>query len=144
MQHSNFEKAYAKINLSLNIINKRKDGYHNLDSDIIFADIYDLISVKVLNTKNKTITRHITGPFGTELNKSPKKNIVYKAALYFMNKYNIHKDIIINLNKKLPICSGIGGGSADAAAILRKLLKLFNINKSLIDKSLFNEIAREL
>ena len=144
MKNLIYEKAYAKINLSLNVINKRKDGYHNLNSDVIFANIYDVISVKVLNTNNKTITLKISGPFGSDLNKNPKKNIVYKTALYFMNKYNINKDIIIHLNKILPIASGIGGGSADAAAILRKLLKIFNINKNLFYKNLNNEIAKEL
>ena len=51
MQYSGIEKAYAKINLNLNIINRRQDNYHNLDSDIIFANIYDSISIKCQNTK---------------------------------------------------------------------------------------------
>ena len=144
MQNLNNEKAFAKINLSLNIINKRDDGYHNLNSDIVFANIYDLISIKVLNTNNRIIDLKINGPFGKKLAHRPKQNIVYKTALYFMKKYNISSDIIISLNKKLPIASGIGGGSADAAATLRKLIKIFNINKSIFDKNIQIEIAKEL
>ena len=144
MQNLNNEKAFAKINLSLNIINKRDDGYHNLNSDIVFANIYDLISIKVLKTNNRIIDLKINGPFGNKLSLHPKQNIVYKTALYFMKKYNISSDIIISLNKKLPIASGIGGGSADAAATLRKLIKVFNINKSIFDKNIQIEIAKEL
>ena len=144
MQNLNNEKAFAKINLSLNIINKRDDGYHNLNSDIVFANIYDLISIKVLRTNNRIIDLKINGPFGKKLAHHPKQNIVYKTALYFMKKYNISSDIIISLNKKLPIASGIGGGSADAAATLRKLIKVFNINKSIFEKNIQIEIAKEL
>ena len=55
MRNLNCEKAFAKINLSLNILNKRNDGYHNLNSDVIFANIYDSIKIIVLNTNNKTL-----------------------------------------------------------------------------------------
>jgi 4-diphosphocytidyl-2-C-methyl-D-erythritol kinase len=144
MQNFNSEKAFAKVNLSLNIINKRDDGYHNLNSDIVFANIYDSIMIKVLNTNNKNIDLKINGQFKKDLSNQPKQNIVYKAASYFMKKYNIESDILITLNKNLPVASGIGGGSADAAATLRKLLKLFNINKSIFYKNLHTEIAKEL
>ncbi|MDB9762589.1 4-(cytidine 5'-diphospho)-2-C-methyl-D-erythritol kinase [Alphaproteobacteria bacterium] len=144
MQNSSSEKAFAKINLSLNIINKRDDGYHNLNSDVIFANIYDSIKIKVLNTNNKNIDLKINGRFKKDLSNQPKQNIVYKAASYFMKKYNIKSDILITLNKNLPVASGIGGGSADAAATLRKLLKLFNINKSMFYKNLYTEIGKEL
>ena len=82
------EKACAKINLSLKIINKRDDGYHNLNSDVVFANLYDSINIKILETNNKSICLKINGPFGKELINKPKKNIVYKTALFFMEKYN--------------------------------------------------------
>ena len=144
MQNLNSEKAFAKVNISLNILNKRNDGYHNLNSDVIFANIYDSIQIKVLDTNNKNIDLKINGRFKKDLSTKPKTNIVYKAALYFMNKYNIRSDILITLNKNLPVASGIGGGSADAAATLRKLLKLFNINKSIFYRNLHKEIAIKL
>ena len=88
MQNLNSEKAFAKVNISLNILNKRNDGYHNLNSDVIFANIYDSIQIKVLDTNNKNIDLKINGRFKKDLSTKPKTNIVYKAALYFMNKYN--------------------------------------------------------
>jgi len=144
MRNLNCEKAFAKINLSLNILNKRNDGYHNLNSDVIFANIYDSIKIKVLNTNNKSISLKINGRFKNDLPNQSKINIVYKAALYFMKKYDIKSDIIITLNKDLPVASGIGGGSADAAATLRSLLKLFNINKNIFYNNLLKEIAKKL
>ena len=144
MQNLYSEKAFAKINLSLKIINKRDDGYHNLNSDVVFANLYDSINIKILKTNNKSICLKINGRFGKELINKPKQNIVYKAALFFMEKYNINSDIIISLSKNLPVASGIGGGSADAAATLRKLLKLYNMNKSIFYKKLHSEIAKKL
>ena len=144
MRNLNCEKAFAKVNLSLNILNKRNDGYHNLNSDVIFANIYDSIKIKVLNTNNKSISLKINGRFKNDLPNQSKINIVYKAALYFMKKYDIKSDIIITLNKDLPVASGIGGGSADAAATLRSLLKLFNINKNIFYNNLLKEIAKKL
>ena len=144
MRKLNCEKAFAKINLSLNILNKRNDGYHNLNSDVIFANIYDSIKIKVLNTNNKSISLKINGKFKKDLPDQYKTNIVYKAALYFMKKYDIKSDIIITLNKNLPVASGIGGGSADAAATIRGLLKLFKINKNIFYNNLLKEIAKKL
>ncbi len=140
----NKEKAFAKINLSLKVLNKRKDGYHNLESYIIFAKIYDSISIKILKSNNKNIYIDILGPFSKKLKNNKNKNLCYKAALYFCNKYNIKSDIIIKLHKKLPISSGIGGGSADAAATLKILSKFFNINlNEMLNKSSY-EISRKL
>jgi 4-diphosphocytidyl-2-C-methyl-D-erythritol kinase len=144
MYYNNEEKAYAKINLNLNIINKRKDNYHNLDSDIIFANTHDCISIKSKETKNNKIELFIKGDFKKELNKNIKENIIYKTALYFMKKYKIDNDIIINLKKNLPISSGIGGGSADAAATLRKLSAIFNISKKKFNDKFLNEVSTKL
>ena len=103
------EKAFAKINLSLTILNKRTDGYHNIKSYVIFADIYDTISLKLLNTTNKKIHIEITGPFAKKLKTIGSDNLCYKAALYFINKYKITNDMVVKINKKLPVASGIGG-----------------------------------
>ena len=144
MPYNKFEKAYAKINLNLNIINKRKDNYHNLNSDIIFANLYDTISITPKNTKNNKIKLIINGAFKSKLDKNVKENIIYKSALYFMKKYQINNDLIIHLNKNLPIASGIGGGSADAAATLRKLSGIFNISKKSFNKYFLQDISKKL
>ena len=89
MPYNKDEKAYAKINLTLNIINKRKDNYHNLNSDLIFANIYDTISITPKNTKNNKIKLIINGVFKNKLDKNIKENIIYKSALYFMKNIKL-------------------------------------------------------
>ena len=140
----NKEKAFAKINLSLKILNKRKDGYHNIESYIIFAKIYDSVSIKILNKNNNKIYFNVLGPYSKELKNNKRKNLCYKAALYFYNKYNIKSDIILKLHKKLPVSSGIGGGSANAAATLKLLCRLYNINTSDMLNKFSYEIAKKL
>ena len=75
------EKAFAKINLSLKIINKRDDGYHNLNSDVVFANLYDSINIKILETNNKSIFLKINGRFGKELINKPKQNLQLQVKL---------------------------------------------------------------
>ena len=136
------EKAYAKINLSLNIINKRKDGYHNINSYVIFVKQSDTISIKQLKTKNKKIYVNVIGPFSKDLNNNKDINLCEKIAIYFLEKMHINDDLQITLNKKLPISSGIGGGSSDAAATLRILIKLYKINKNAFINKYSSEISQ--
>ena len=99
-------QARAKVNLSLHITGKREDGYHLLDSLVVFPDIGD-----VLRRTHAGFT--ITGPFADGL--STTDNLVLKAAAFLGKSAGFH------LEKNLPVASGIGGGSADAAAALRLL-----------------------
>ena len=122
--------CFSKINLSLKIINSRSDGYHNLDSNVIFTNISDKISIKILKKQQKKINLEIIGPFSKGLSKNKEHNIVYKATKYFYKYFKIRNNLKIILNKNLPVASGIGGGSADAAAILTLLPKIFNIKKT--------------
>lgn len=144
IQYNKIEKAYAKINLNLNIVNKRKDNYHNIDSDIIFTNIYDSIYIKCKNTKNNKITLIISGEFKNSLLGNVKGNIIYKTARFFMKKYKIYNDLVITLDKSLPVASGIGGGSADAAATLRKLSEIFNISRKSFNDIFLEEISKKL
>lgn len=100
------ELARAKVNLSLHIIGKREDGYHLLDSLVVFPEVGD-----VLRQTKAGFT--ISGPFASEL--SGEDNLVQRAAALLNIKTGFH------LEKNLPVASGIGGGSADAAAALRLL-----------------------
>jgi 4-diphosphocytidyl-2-C-methyl-D-erythritol kinase len=100
------ELARAKVNLSLHITGKREDGYHLLDSLVVFPDIGD-----VLHLTKAGFT--IGGPFADGL--STTDNLVLKAAAFLDKSAGFH------LEKNLPVASGIGGGSADAAAALRLL-----------------------
>ncbi len=117
--------APAKINLFLHIIEKLPTGFHKLQSLFAFVDYGDFVSV----SKGNTTSFSITGPFANSLlvaDSAP--NIILKAVDWFYTYFKLQKpDLQINLQKNLPIASGIGGGSTDAAAVLSLLLDLENI-----------------
>lgn len=109
-----FEKAYAKINLTLNITGRREDGYHTLDTVMQTVSLYDTVKVE----KSDVITVSCGKLSGRE-------NIAYKAAEAFFNAAGINGGADISIRKSIPVCGGFGGGSADAAAVLRALNKLY-------------------
>ncbi len=117
------EFAPAKINLALHIVGQTLDGYHKLESLVVFARIGDNLQI----SPAKKNSFKISGEFASSLNNS-KDNLVLKAISaykkHFPNK--IPSNLKIHLEKNLPIASGIGGGSADCAATLRLLNKLNN------------------
>jgi 4-diphosphocytidyl-2-C-methyl-D-erythritol kinase len=116
------ELAPAKVNLALHVLGRRADGYHLLDSIVVFADIADQVTV----TPAAEPAFSITGPFAADLAAEPS-NIVLQAAEKIRSlamTYGISlPPFAITLDKHLPIASGIGGGSANAAATLRAILK---------------------
>ncbi|MBC2834727.1 4-(cytidine 5'-diphospho)-2-C-methyl-D-erythritol kinase [Paragemmobacter straminiformis] len=107
------EFAPAKINLALHVTGQRADGYHLLDSLVVFADTGDRITAKAA----PDLTLSITGPRAASL-PATDDNLVLRAARA------IGVTAAITLDKHLPIASGIGGGSSDAAATLRALARL--------------------
>lgn len=111
------EFAPAKINLALHVLGRRNDGYHELDSIVAFADVGDVLKFDVSDRTSLTID----GPFATGLSTGPD-NLVLKAVAA-MGSVIALPPVHITLIKNLPIASGIGGGSADAAATLRGLLR---------------------
>ncbi|WP_099999836.1 4-(cytidine 5'-diphospho)-2-C-methyl-D-erythritol kinase [Phyllobacterium zundukense] len=115
--------APAKINLALHVTGRRSDGYHLLDSLVVFAHFGDKLSVK----RASADSFEMSGPFGRHL-PDDGSNLVLKArdALrqYFPEQAT---PVAIHLEKYLPIASGIGGGSSDAAATLRALTALWGI-----------------
>ncbi len=108
------EAAPAKLNLCLHVTGRRADGYHLLDSLVVFADVADRVSA----TKGQGLTLTVTGPEGAGLAAEPD-NLVLRAA-----RAMGVTDVALVLEKLLPVASGIGGGSADAAATLRALARL--------------------
>jgi 4-diphosphocytidyl-2-C-methyl-D-erythritol kinase len=121
------EKACAKINLALHVLGRRDDGYHELDSIVAFADFGDDLRV----SKSSELNLACSGPFANSLPPGAE-NIVIKAwhvlnELLRARNINLPR-VSIELEKNLPLVSGIGGGSADAAAMLRALLRLTNQN----------------
>jgi 4-diphosphocytidyl-2-C-methyl-D-erythritol kinase len=105
--------APAKINLSLHVTGQRSDGYHELDSLVVFVDVGDVISAK----KAAQTEMSACGPFGKNIPTDDRNLVVQAAALSDF-------PMVIELEKNLPASSGIGGGSADAAAALRAALQL--------------------
>ena len=115
-------KAYAKINISLDIVGKREcDGYHLLRMIMQNIDLYDEIEVE----------KQECGII-LECNKSyvpvDNRNLAYKAAEIFKERYDIVDGVKINIEKNIPVSAGLAGGSTDAAAVLKVMNKLFNVN----------------
>lgn len=117
------ETAYAKINLALHVRGRRVDGYHELETLFAFAADGDVLTAK----PNGDLTLSITGPFADGL-EADEGNLVLQAAKALKAASGTRQGASISLDKRLPIASGIGGGSADAAAALRLLSKLWNID----------------
>ncbi len=118
-------KAYAKINLLLDIVAKRKDGYHDLFMIMQSIGIFDTVSVETNKSKNITISCNIND---IPLN---EKNIAYKAAEAFFKDNKIkNPGIHIDIIKRIPHAAGLAGGSADGAAVIVALDKIFNTNLS--------------
>ena len=110
------EKAYAKVNLALEVMNK-VNGYHMVNNLMVPISLYDELSFEI---SDKIYVN----------NDNIEDNICIKAAKLFIDKYQINSGVCINIKKKIPIAAGLAGGSSDAAATLRGLNKLFNINAS--------------
>jgi len=115
------ETAPAKINLALHVTGRRPDGYHELDSLVVFADVADEIEARPAPEDRLTID----GPFGAGLT-SGEGNLVLRAVAAFRANWPDHvpAKLAFKLKKNLPVAAGLGGGSADAAAVLRLMASL--------------------
>jgi 4-diphosphocytidyl-2-C-methyl-D-erythritol kinase len=114
--------APAKLNLYLHVIGRRPDGYHLLDSLVAFASAHDTVIVAPADT----LELALEGPFGTAL-AAEADNLVLRAARLLADEAGRQPAASITLVKRLPLASGIGGGSADAAATLRALARLWGL-----------------
>lgn len=117
-------KAYAKINLGLDVIRKREDGYHDVCMIMQTVSLYDTIKIKVSEKPGITVRNNLT------FLPNDHRNLVYKAAACFMDNLNIKKGVQIMLRKKIPVAAGLAGGSSDAAATLSGLNLLFQTGLS--------------
>ena len=124
-----YTKARAKVNLSLNVLDKRKDNYHNLESIFQKINLYDEL---YLEKNDKETLELITNLKNVEL----ENNIIYKAYIKLKEKYNTIKGVKVTLNKRIPTQAGLAGGSTDCASFILAMNKLYNLNlteKELID-----------
>jgi 4-diphosphocytidyl-2-C-methyl-D-erythritol kinase len=131
------ELARAKVNLALHVIGRRADGYHDLDSIVAFADIGDRLTF----TPASAFALSVNGPFAAGLSAN-EDNLALKAAHALATAFpGKMAPAHITLEKNLPLASGLGGGSADAAAVLRGLPRLSGFNPP---KDGLRQLARAL
>lgn len=111
--------ANAKINLSLDVLGERPNGYHDVKMIMQSVNLYDELDIEKSNTGTISIT------CDNSIIECNESNLIYKAARLFFDYTHIQSGIIINLNKNIPIAAGMAGGSTDAAATLVGLNRLF-------------------
>ena len=128
--------APAKLNLYLHVTGRRDDGYHLLDSLVAFADIGD----RVAASPAPRLSLAIEGPFAKGLAPDDPENLVVRAATALAARLGHAPAVALTLEKNLPIASGIGGGSSDAAATLKALAALWPID----DDALLAEVGVRL
>ncbi|MGE4429901.1 MAG: 4-(cytidine 5'-diphospho)-2-C-methyl-D-erythritol kinase [Sphingobium sp.] len=117
------ETARAKINLALHVRARREDGYHLIESLFAFADDGDRIAVSAA----PELRLSLTGPFAAGLD-AGEDNLALRAARAMQAHFGIGRGAAIRLDKRLPVAAGLGGGSADAAAVARALNRLWGLN----------------
>ena len=121
MKHSVYLIAPAKLNLNLYVKEKLNNGYHLLNSDICFLDLYDEIIIKRSNLNKINVSNKSTFFFKEE-------NILSKTLNYFNSEFKNQNKFNITLKKDIPIGAGLGGGSSDSATLLLGLRYFYNIN----------------
>lgn len=111
-----FVKAYAKINLYLDVISKRDDGYHNLDMVMLPLELHDLIEIvsSPVLSDNFITTDHVDLQIA-------KYNLINKTLVEMQKRYGIDQNFIINVHKEIPISAGLGGGSSNSAAVIKAI-----------------------
>jgi 4-diphosphocytidyl-2-C-methyl-D-erythritol kinase len=119
------EVAFAKINLALHVRRRRANGYHDIETLFAFAQGGDVLHAHV----SDALSLEIDGPFGSGL-AADNTNLVLQVAALLKSHFGVSQGAAIRLDKQLPIASGIGGGSADAAATARLLNRLWGLNLS--------------
>lgn len=119
------EKAPAKINLSLDVLHKRHDGYHEVKMVMTTIDLADRIELSSLDEDKIQIESH------NRFVPDDQRNLAYKAAQLLKERFSIEKGVSITISKSIPVAAGLAGGSSDAAATLRGLNKLWELGLSL-------------
>lgn len=121
------EKAPAKINLGLDVLEKRTDGYHELEMVMSSVDLADrLIMEEIAEDKIIIETNKAFLPID-------KRNNVYQAASILKKRYGIKKGIRIRITKNIPVAAGLGGGSTDCAAAMRGMVRLWHLDLSMAE-----------
>lgn len=117
-----YEKAPAKINLLLDVLHKRDDGYHEVEMVMTMVDLADRLEMEEL-PRNTIIISSQAGYIPLD-----EKNLAFQAAQLIKERYDVKQGVYIHLTKNIPVASGLAGGSSDAAATLRGLNRLWQLN----------------
>jgi 4-diphosphocytidyl-2-C-methyl-D-erythritol kinase len=115
-------KAPAKINLSLDVLYKRPDGYHEVEMIMTTIDLADRLELSLLENDRIQIVSH------NRFVPDDQRNLAYQAAVLLKERFSVRKGVVIRMEKTIPVAAGLAGGSSDAAATLRGLNKLWNLN----------------
>jgi 4-diphosphocytidyl-2-C-methyl-D-erythritol kinase len=115
------EKASAKINLSLDVLHKREDGYHEVEMIMTMVDLADRIEIQELS-EDKIVISSQSGYIPLD-----EKNLAFQAARLLKNRCQVRQGVHIHLDKNIPVAAGLAGGSSDAAATLRGLNRLWRL-----------------
>ena len=118
-----YRKARGKINLSLEILGRREDGYHNIKSVFQKINLYDEIFIEKIGTNQLEIETNKKGLNNNE-------NIIYKAYITLKQRYNSITGVKVKLNKKIPMQAGLAGGSTDCASFILGMNELFDLKLS--------------
>ena len=117
-------KALAKINLGLDVVRRREDGYHEVKMVMQTINLYDCLDIAKTDEAGISIKTNISFLPVNE------NNLIYRAGKLLMDEFGITEGVSVNLNKKIPIAAGMAGGSTDAAAMLYGINKLFGLGLS--------------
>lgn len=117
-------RALAKINLGLDIIGKREDGYHEVRMIMQTIQMYDVLEIRKIKESGIFLTTNL--PYVP----SDERNLVYKAAKLLMDEFQVKEGVSIRLDKVIPVAAGMAGGSSDAAAALIGINKIFGLGLS--------------
>ena len=120
------KKSYAKINLILDVIEKRQDGYHNIDGIMQMIDLYDEVEVKI-SDKFEITSNSKDIPLD-------EKNLVYKVYKALKEKYKFNERFSILIEKNIPVSAGIAGGSTNSAVVIEMMDEILGLNMSWDDK----------
>lgn len=120
-----FVKAYAKINLFLDVISKRDDGYHDLNMVMLPLELHDSIEIETAPGLSDSFitTDHVDLQIA-------KYNLINKTLCEMQKRYGISQNFIINVHKEIPISAGLGGGSSNSAAVIKAIKRIKHIKLS--------------
>ena len=127
------ELAYAKVNLFLDIVARREDGFHDVSTVMHPISLHDELIIKIKPSKTRSIKMYVQGAVRVPVD---SRNLAYRAVELYMSYLGVYGAVEIQLEKNIPVAAGLAGGSADAAAALRAMNRLYK--KALSQRILLN------